>query len=138
MTRKSKANLAIESHLKLEKAMKALIKRYPSAFGAILLVGCICGGYLLCMGAGLTLQWVLHQMNDGSGKIAWEGGSHATDLLILMPIMGAITIFAAAIVFCIIACLFSVVFLGIAEMFADLKSTCQKLGGWLNRKTKAS
>lgn len=118
--------------------MKALIKRYPSAFGAILLVGCICGGYLLCMGAGLTLQWVLHLMSEGGGNIAREGVSHAIELLVLMPMTGAMAIFAAAIVFAIIVCLFHVVFGGIAEIFADLKSACQKLGAWLVRKTKAS
>ena len=118
--------------------MKALIRRYPSTFGAILLAGCICGGYLLCMGGGLALQWLLEQMKGGEVRFGGEGLSPAFELLFLTPAWGMAMSLAAFVLFAIICCLYQVVYECFAGFFAELKSASQKLGAWLVRKTKAS
>ncbi|AYG48389.1 hypothetical protein DV532_29575 (plasmid) [Pseudomonas sp. Leaf58] len=118
--------------------MKALIKRYPTTFGAILLTGCICGGYLLCMGAGLTLQWILHQITEGGGKIAMEGVSHAIETLVLVPIMGGIVILSTVIVFLFVILILRGVLADLGSILVELQPVCQKLGAWLVKKTEIS
>jgi hypothetical protein len=118
--------------------MKALIRRYPSAFGAILLAGCICGAYLLCMGGGLVLQWLLEQMKGGEVRFGGEGVSSAFERLFLIPVYGMVMNYVTIVLFGIIYFLCKVVYGCFAGIFTELKSLSQTLGAWLVRKTKAS
>lgn len=57
------------------------------------------------------------------------------DLLLLMPMLGALTILVAAFLSGVVYCIFRLV---LVNIFVDMQSACQRLGAWLVVKTKAS
>ncbi|WP_156675882.1 hypothetical protein [Pseudomonas sp. Leaf58] len=112
--------------------MKKLIKKYPTLFGSVLLLGIICAVYLGLDSLGLLTTWAVEHFQ--LALTLPRGKTQAINLLLYIPMRGAGTLFWVAI---------AVVFVGavcalVIALSVGIYRTAQSLGAWLYAKQGGS
>ncbi|MDT8924806.1 hypothetical protein RBE51_18610 [Pseudomonas taiwanensis] len=119
-------------NLKNSAIMKKLIKKYPTFFGSVLLLGIICAVYLGLGSLGLLTTWAVEHFQ--LALTLPRGKTQAINLLLYIPMRGAGTLLWVAI---------AVVFVGavcalVIALSVGIYRTAQSLGAWLSAKQGGS
>jgi hypothetical protein len=107
--------------------MKEIIKRYPTFFGAVLLLGIVCSAYLLSVALGEALRWTLHQWPGHYLMNSSLERNSSVDTYLMWPVFG---LFLGAATYLAILMLGMVLWL-IKASARGVCGTIRRLGKWL-------
>ena len=112
--------------------MKKLIKKYPTLFGSVLLLGIICEVYLGLGSLGLLTTWAVEHFQ--LALTLPRGKTQAINLLLYTPMRGASLLFWGAIAVMFVGAVCALVI----ALSVGIYHSAKKLGAWLSAKHSGS